>query len=54
MTSLIVFGAVVVIAAKIVGGIYLVQWWKGRSLEKAQKKAVHDFVDKIDKRSNNR
>lgn len=54
MTSLIIFGAVVVIAAKIVGGIYLVQWWKERSLEKAQKKAVHDFVDKMDERNHKR
>ena len=51
MTTIIILGIVAVLVAKVVGIIYLVQWWKDRALVKAQEKAVYDFVDKIDERS---
>ena len=50
MTTIIVFGVVAVLVAKVVGILYLIQWWKDRALAKAQKKAVYDFVDKMDQR----
>ena len=54
MTTIIILGVVAVLVAKVVGIIYLVQWWKDRALVKAQKKAVYDFVDKMDARNHKR
>jgi hypothetical protein len=54
MHTLIVLGIVAILAAKVVGIIFLVQWWKERSLRKEQEKAVNDFVDKMDERNRRR
>ena len=54
MTTMIVFGVIVVLVAKVMGIIWLVQWWKERTLAKEQKKAVYDFVDKMDERNKRR
>ncbi len=54
MTTMIVFGAVVILVAKVMGIIWLVRWWKERALAKEQKKAVYDFVDKMDERNKRR
>lgn len=35
----------------IAGIMFLIDWWKERSLVKAQEKAVYDFVDKMDERN---